>query len=127
MPHSNPSAPAHAPHSCPLCGSTITELPLTILVERNMVVAGGRFVVLTTSEMQVLERLAQAFPRPVGREQLFDWLYQLRPNEVPEIKILDVLICKIRKKVEPLGLRIDTLWGRGYGLAALGARLAKVA
>jgi DNA-binding response OmpR family regulator len=34
-------------------------------------------------------------------------------NDAPGIKILDVMICRIRKKVAPSGVVIDTLWGRG--------------
>ena len=33
-------------------------------------------------------------------------------------KIIDVFICKIRKKLKPHGVRIETLWGRGWQLAA---------
>lgn len=32
----------------------------------------------------------------------------------PEIKIVDVYICKIRRKVEPFGILIETRWGQGY-------------
>lgn len=103
--------------ACPLCGQQVAALPLTILPERGMVVAGGRFAVLTAHEMMVLERLAEVFPRGQSKEDLLGWIYQLRPDEEPEIKIIDVWICKIRRKVAPLGVRIDTMWGRGYALA----------
>lgn len=36
--------------------------------------------------------------------------------EVPEMKIIDVYICKIRRKLKPFNLQIDTVWGRGYCL-----------
>lgn len=29
-------------------------------------------------------------------------------------KIIDVYICRIRKKIKPLGLEIHTIWGEGY-------------
>ncbi len=34
----------------------------------------------------------------------------------PEIKIIDVFICKLRKKLADAGVRniIGTVWGRGY-------------
>ena len=35
----------------------------------------------------------------------------------PEPKIIDVFICKLRRKLElagALGMSIDTLWGQGY-------------
>lgn len=37
-------------------------------------------------------------------------------DEVPEEKIVDVLVCNIRKKVKPFGVNIETVWGRGYSL-----------
>lgn len=38
-------------------------------------------------------------------------------DKEPEIKIIDVYICKARRKLEPIGVRIDTVWGKGYALA----------
>lgn len=36
----------------------------------------------------------------------------------PDIKIVDVFVCKMRKKLRPYGITIDTVWGRGYLLTA---------
>lgn len=36
----------------------------------------------------------------------------------PQPKIVDVFICKMRKKLEPVGVCIETVWGRGYRLGA---------
>ena len=33
------------------------------------------------------------------------------------MKIIDVFVCKLRKKIVGLGLDIGTSWGRGYYLA----------
>lgn len=35
-----------------------------------------------------------------------------------EIKIVDVYICKARKKLLPFGIKIETRWGEGYFLTA---------
>lgn len=102
--------------ACPLCGQPIAEMPLTVLVERGMVVGEGRFVVLTTHETMLLQKLVDDFPRVVTKEALMMWLYSLRIDREPEIKIIDVWICKLRKKLKPLGVRIDTSWGHGYAL-----------
>jgi DNA-binding response OmpR family regulator len=103
--------------TCPLCGSEVGELPVTLLPERGMVVASGRFAVLTGHEMQLLQRLVEIFPRVLTKEGAIEWMYQINPDRVPEIKIIDVFVCKLRKKIDPLGVRIDTLWGKGYALA----------
>lgn len=103
---------------CPLCGQQITDLPVTIMPERGMVVANGKFAVLTGHEVLLLQRLAEVFPRLLSKEAALDWMYQFTgEGDEPEIKIIDVYICKARKKLEPIGVRIDTLWGKGYALA----------
>lgn len=104
--------------TCPLCGSDGVALPIAILPERGMVVANGKFAILTGSEALLLQRLAEVFPRIATKEALLEWMYQLTPDAEPEIKIIDVYVCKIRKKIAPLGIRIDTAWGKGYALAA---------
>lgn len=103
--------------TCPVCGSHISDLPVTILPERGMVVANGKFVVLTGHEALLLQRLAEVFPRVLSKEAALEWLYQLNSEREPEIKIIDVYICKARKKLEHIGVRIDTIWGKGYALA----------
>ena len=54
--------------------------------------------------------------RDIGtKESLMAALYSDRIDE-PERKIVDVFVCKIRKKVAPHGVKIATVWGRGYRL-----------
>jgi DNA-binding response OmpR family regulator len=103
--------------SCPVCGSLIEELPVTILPERGMVIANGKFAVLTGHELLLLQRLAEVFPRILTKEAALEWMYQIDADKEPEIKIIDVYICKARKKLDAIGVRIDTVWGKGYALA----------
>lgn len=51
-----------------------------------------------------------------SKESLWLALYGMRPDDGPEIKIIDVFICKMRKKLTRFGITIDTLWGQGYRL-----------
>ena len=63
--------------------------------------------------------LMNANGRTLSKENLLNGLYQLKAfadEDVPEIKIIDVFICKLRKKITPLGITIGTAWGRGYYL-----------
>ena len=51
------------------------------------------------------------------KEMLLTALYSGRPDgEEPQIKIIDVFICKARKKLKAFGIEIETIWGRGYRL-----------
>lgn len=104
------------PHDCPICGQPISDLPVTVYRERGMAVAGAKFVLLTGAETDVLTALARAFPRVVSKEGLMSAIYALRSGDDPEIKIIDVWVCKLRKKLLPLGIEIDTAWGKGYAL-----------
>lgn len=43
-------------------------------------------------------------------------LYIGRVDVEPEMKIVDVFVCKLRKKLKPFGVEIATIWGQGYSL-----------
>jgi two-component system cell cycle response regulator CtrA len=44
-------------------------------------------------------------------------VYSDRPDDVePEIKIIDVFVCKMRKKLARFDIEIRTVWGQGYSL-----------
>lgn len=51
-------------------------------------------------------------------------LYSDRADAEPEIKIVDVFVCKIRAKVAPFGIEIETAWGQGYAMTAAGKAAA---
>jgi two-component system cell cycle response regulator CtrA len=79
---------------------------------------------LTPAEARVFAHLAS---REMGtRQSIMLALYSDRPNEEPEIKIVDVFVCKMRKKLARFGVRIETVRGQGYRLdrAAAPARQA---
>lgn len=51
----------------------------------------------------------------VTKTLAMDAIYGDRPDaDVAEEKIVDVWICKIRAKLEPWGIEIETNWGQGY-------------
>jgi two-component system cell cycle response regulator CtrA len=45
-------------------------------------------------------------------------LYRDRGDDEPEMKIIDVFVCKLRKKLRPYGMTIETRWGVGYEMSA---------
>lgn len=51
----------------------------------------------------------------VRKEMAMDALYFHKQDEA-EIKIVDVYVCKLRKKLKPWGIEIQTQWGQGYFL-----------
>jgi two-component system, cell cycle response regulator CtrA len=87
-------------------------------VEINMnakkIYANGKPVTLTKKEYQIAEILALRKGAVLSKEAILDHLYG--GLDEPNPKIVDVFICKIRKKLHALGVEdfIETNWGRGY-------------
>lgn len=69
---------------------------------------------LSQSECRILQALLRG--HVVTKEMLLAALYWDRGAEAPEAKILDVFICKVRKKLQPFGIKVATVWGRGWML-----------
>jgi two-component system cell cycle response regulator CtrA len=53
----------------------------------------------------------------VRRSGMMEALYMHKQDEA-EIKIVDVWVCKMRQKLKPWGIQIETVWGRGYAMPA---------
>jgi two-component system cell cycle response regulator CtrA len=70
---------------------------------------------LTATEQRILARLMVS--ENATKDQLLDAVIDSRlEQDAPEMKIVDVYICKLRKKLVPWSLEITTLWGIGYAL-----------
>jgi len=69
---------------------------------------------LTSKEQSVLELLALHKGQIVTKEQFLTHLYN--GIHEPELKIIDVFVCKMRKKLFEAANKnyIETIWGRGY-------------
>ena len=69
---------------------------------------------LTTFEYRVLEFLVRERARVVSKQELSDYLYP--HDEDRDSNVLEVLIGRLRRKLDPKGLLapIETLRGRGY-------------
>lgn len=111
---------------CPACGQRVEEPPAAYVESRGMVVANGRFALLTGLEGEVFGHLIRVYPNVAMKEKLHDQIYALDPDGGANMRVLDVIICKLRKKLRPLGVEIDTAHGRGYALSTR-LNLAKAA
>ncbi|WP_206075921.1 winged helix-turn-helix domain-containing protein [Mesorhizobium sp. Z1-4] len=101
--------------SCPTCGQALPFYDELQVDPAGIVVRRGRFARLSGHEFTIFETLRAAAGRLVTREALMAVIYPLEQDEA-QIRIIDVWICKLRKKVKPLGVEIGTAWGRGYRL-----------
>lgn len=51
----------------------------------------------------------------VSKERLYHTVYGAHlTQDQPQPKIIDVFVCKIRPKLKPHGIEIQTIWGLGY-------------
>ncbi|MES2607504.1 MAG: response regulator transcription factor [Pseudomonadota bacterium] len=77
----------------------------------------GNTINLTGKEYAILELLSLRKGTTLTKEMFLNHLYG--GMDEPELKIIDVFICKLRRKItEALGDDncIETVWGRGYVL-----------
>jgi DNA-binding response OmpR family regulator len=60
----------------------------------------------------------------VTKEQLHVVITQKSGKEDIDQKMVDVMICKLRKKLKPFGLVIETMWGMGYFITPASREIA---
>jgi two-component system, cell cycle response regulator CtrA len=90
---------------------------LTLKLDQKRAQMGRRDLGLTTKEYQMLELLAMRQGTPITKDMFLGHLYG--GMDEPDQKIIDVFICKLRKKLmQASGGKdyIETIWGRGYVL-----------
>ena len=90
---------------------------LVVNMDARSVEADGRRLHVTGKEYSILELLSLRKGTTLTKEMFLDHLYG--GMDEPELKIIDVFICKLRKKLaEATGGEhyIETVWGRGYVL-----------
>lgn len=66
---------------------------------------------LTPKEAELLAAFVDGRPRT--KDSLMAVVYG-GALDMPEAKIIDVFVCKIRRKIAGSGISIETLWGSGY-------------
>jgi two-component system cell cycle response regulator CtrA len=95
--------------------SLIETGDLVINLDSKSVEVSGTRVHLTGKEYQMLELLALRKGTTLSKEMFLNNLYG--GIDEPELKIIDVFMCKLRKKLaNASGGKdyIETVWGRGY-------------
>jgi two-component system, cell cycle response regulator CtrA len=90
---------------------------LSVNLDTKTVEMDNKRVHLTGKEYSMLELLSLRKGTTLTKEMFLNHLYG--GMDEPELKIIDVFICKLRKKLAALneGVHyIETVWGRGYVL-----------
>ena len=97
--------------------SVITTGTIAVNLDAKTVSAENKPVHLTGKEYQMLELLSLRKGTTLTKEMFLNHLYG--GMDEPEIKIIDVFMCKLRKKLAAAtgGMHyIETVWARGYEL-----------
>jgi two-component system cell cycle response regulator CtrA len=104
-------------HSRACSESTIQTGKLLVNLDTRVVSVEDQAVRLTGKEYGILELLSLRKGTTLTKEMFLDHLYG--GMDEPELKIIDVFVCKLRKKLaHATGDKhyIETVWGRGYVL-----------
>ncbi len=99
-----------APQSLLQCGNLVLNL------ESQKAMLDGQSLELTAFEYRMLEYLAQRYGKIVSKDELRNYLYP--HDQDPESNVLTVLLGRLRRKLDPEGVRnpIETVRSRGYRL-----------
>ena len=108
--------------------SSVKTGRLTVNLDSHTVDVDGRTIHLTGKEYGILELLSLRKGTTLTKEMFLNHLYG--GMDEPELKIIDVFICKLRKKLATATEGenyIETVWGRGYVLHDPEARTSEQA
>ena len=97
--------------------SVIRTGKLTVNLDSRTVEVEGTPLHLTGKEYGILELLSLRKGTTLTKEMFLNHLYG--GMDEPELKIIDVFVCKLRKKLSTAtggDNYIETVWGRGYVL-----------
>lgn len=97
--------------------SIIRTGSLLVNMDSRSVEVDNRRLHVTGKEYAILELLSLRKGTTLTKEMFLDHLYG--GIDEPELKIIDVFICKLRKKIATASggkHYIETVWGRGYVL-----------
>ena len=97
--------------------SVIKTGKINVNLDAKTVDVDNKTVHLTGKEYQMLELLSLRKGTTLTKEMFLNHLYG--GMDEPELKIIDVFICKLRKKLSEAtegDNYIETVWGRGYVL-----------
>jgi two-component system cell cycle response regulator CtrA len=97
--------------------SAIRTGKLVVNLDNHVVSVDGHPLHLTAKEYGIIELLSLRKGTTLTKEMFLNHLYG--GMDEPELKIIDVFVCKLRKKLSTATRGehyIETVWGRGYVL-----------
>jgi two-component system cell cycle response regulator CtrA len=97
---------------------------MTVNLQNRHVDIDGKTLHLTGKEYLILELLCLRKGATITKDMFLNHLYG--GMDEPELKIIDVFVCKLRKKLMDAldgECYIETVWGRGYTIRDIDAHI----
>lgn len=98
---------------------------MTVNLQSRRVDIDGKALHLTGKEYSILELLCLRKGATLTKDMFLNHLYG--GMDEPELKIIDVFVCKLRKKLMDAldgECYIETIWGRGYTIKDIDSQLS---
>ncbi|HWY14413.1 MAG TPA: winged helix-turn-helix domain-containing protein [Rhizomicrobium sp.] len=108
---------------CPACHQPLPDFDgLSANPDTHEVIFRGQRARLSGTEYRFFTILYERRGRIIDKGVLYDMIYAALPDcDQPDAKLVDIWVCKLRRKLRPIGVEIVTAWGRGYGLSRVSA------
>ena len=101
--------------TCPLCGGTIANDGRVLIDwDGGLVISGHRSAHLTRLEFSVFATLWRNKPKTQSKETLLAASVEPGRDDDREIKLVEQMVHRLRRKLAPLGITIERVWGEGY-------------
>jgi two-component system cell cycle response regulator CtrA len=96
--------------------STMVFGPLQVMMDKREITVNGAPLRLSPNEYQLVELLVRRHGKPLSREACLSYLYA--GKDQPEIKAIDILVFRLRKKLAAHGVDslLKNVWGHGFKL-----------
>lgn len=101
---------------CPTCGQQISPLQLLLSLENNTATRLGRVDKLPPQQAEILHVLLKRQPCTVSAADICAAIYANGDGPDDEMQVVRVQMWKMRRRLAPLAVRIETIHGTGYRL-----------
>lgn len=99
---------------CPCCLQFVEDVKFLADPSTGVITNGDKEIKLTLQHFKLAKFLIDRFPLMATKEAIYDGVFMRDNGEGPDMKIIDVIVCKVRPALAEVGLVIETVWGKGY-------------
>jgi DNA-binding winged helix-turn-helix (wHTH) protein len=99
---------------CPCCLQFVDDVNILVDSIGCQITNGDKTVKLSRQQFTLAKYLIDCFPRMAEKGTIYSDVFLDEHGEGPDMKIIDVMICKIRPALADVGLVVETIWGKGY-------------